>query len=341
MSPLGRVLHIGERSTALLLAVALGASTLIHSGFALAAYMRSISIFPPQPTCRAGESIQLQAYAKTAWNSQLMVTNSAHWHVSDAKLASHAGGGFFRCAAEGDVQVTARYLNTSTTFTLKVEPAIVMVDVPKEEPPPPPPPPMPEPEPTPAPQPAVPHETKPDNTPPPPAAKVGNLLTSTDDKQDDPNQKTYDFVTDPNGDEYGSGNAAKGGTADHGAPGAAASGKPGGTGTGGNGPPGPAAAPPGPPPVDKSRAASLTVDNPCKGFFPGDADDDLATVQVLVTVKPDGGVQTVSVVSENPKGQGFGKAARSCMLSAKFNPAFDKTGAPTAITQQFNIRFTR
>ncbi len=339
MSPLSRVLHIGERSTALLLAAAVGASTLIHSGFALAAYMRDVSIFPPEPTCRAGETIQLQAYAKTAWNSQLMVTNAAHWSVSDNKLASHAGFGFFRCVSEGNVAVTAQYLNRSSTFTLKVEPAIVMVDVPKDEPPPPPPPPV-EAEPAPAPQPAVPN-TKPDNTPPPPAAKVGNLLTATDDKNDDPNQKTYDFLTDPNGDEYGSGNAAKGGTADHGGPGAAANGKPGGTGTGGTGT-GPAPAVQAKPEVDKSRVASLaSSDNPCKGFFPGDADDDLATVQVLVTVKPDGTVNNVSVISENPKGQGFGKAARSCMLSAKFNAAFDKSGAPVAATQNFNIRFTR
>jgi len=338
-SPLARVLHMGgERSTALLLAVALGASTLIHSSFALAAYMREVTIVPPQPTCRAGEAIQLQAHAKTAWNSQLMVTNSAHWLVADDKIASHAGAGFFRCVGEGEVAITTRYLNRSTTFMLKVEPAIVMVDVPKEEPPPPPPPP--EPDPTPAPQPVVPQEAKPDNTPPPPAAKVGNLLTSNDDKPDDPNQKTYDFVTDPNGDEYGSGNAAKGGTADHGGPGAAASGKPGGTGTGGTGSVA-APAPPPPPAVDKSRLATFTVENPCKGFFPGDADDDVGYVKVQVKVRPDGSVETVSVLEENPKGQGFGKAARTCVGGAKFNPAWDKFGAPTAAMQTINIRFTR
>jgi outer membrane biosynthesis protein TonB len=340
VTPLSRVLHIGERSTSLLLAAAIGASTLIHSGFALASYMRDVTIFPPEPTCRAGESIQLQAYAKTAWNSQLMVTNAAQWKSSDDKIASHTGAGFFRCVGEGTVTVTTSYLNRSSTFTLKVDPALLMIDVPKEEPPPPPPPVV-EPEPTPAPAPAVPNETKPDNTPPPAAAKVGNLLTAPDNKADDPSQKTYDFNTDPNGDEYGSGLAAKGGTADHGGPGAVASGKPGGTGTGGTGT-GPAAAPAVTQTVDKSRPASLaSSNNPCAGFFPGDADDDLATVQVLVTVKPDGGVQNVSVVSENPKGQGFGKAARSCMLAAKFNAAFDKSGAPVATTQQFNIRFTR
>lgn len=338
VSPLSRVLRIGERSTAMLLALALGASTLIHSSFALAAYMREVTIVPAAPTCRAGEAVQLQAFAKTAWNSQLMVTYSAQWKVSDNSIASHAGAGLFRCVSEGTVTVTTQYLNRSTTFSLKVEPAIVMVDVEKKEEPPPPPPPEPEPAPTAAPP--VPTEAKPDNTPPPPAAKVGGLLTANDDKNDDPNQKTYDFVSDPDGKEYGSGNAAVGGTADHGAAGAAASGKPGGTGTGGSGS---VAAPQVQvaPPVDKSRPASLTIDNPCKGFFPGDADDDVGRVVVIVTVKPDGGVQTVSVAEENPKGQGFGKAARTCLLSAKFNPAWDKSGTPMVTTQQFNIRFTR
>jgi outer membrane biosynthesis protein TonB len=338
VNPLSRVLHIGERSTALLLAAAIGASTLIHSGFALAAYMRDVAIFPPEPTCRAGESIQLQAYAKTAWNSQLMVTNSAHWNVSDNKIASHTGAGFFRCISEGNVTITTSYLNRASTFTLKVDPAIIMVDVPKDEPPPPPPPPV-EADPIPAPAPAAPN-VKPDNTPPPPAAKVGNLLTATDDKTDDPNQKTYDFVTDPNGDEYGSGNAAKGGTAEHGGPGAAANGKPGGTGTGGSGAAlGPAVQ--AKPAVDKSRVATFTVDNPCKGFFPADADDDVATVKVLVAIRPDGTVQTVSVLDENPKGQGFGKAARTCVGGAKFNPAWDQFGAPITASQTINIRFTR
>lgn len=339
VNPLSRILHFGERSTALLIAIALGGSTLIHSGIALGAYMRDVTIFPAQPTCRAGESIQLQAYARTVWNSQLMVTGSAQWKVSDTRLASHAGGGFFRCVAEGEATITTSYLNRTTTFSLKIDPPIIMIEPPKEEPPPPPPAPEPEPEPTAK---AAPVENKaPESAPPPAAAKVGNLLTAPDDSKNDPDEGAVKFLSDENGNEFGSGYAAKGGTADQAGAGAKKDGKEGGTGTGGNGKaPGGAPTPP-PPTVDMSKAASLTVDNPCKGFFPGDADDDLARVEVLVTVKADGGVATVSVLNENPKGQGFGKAARTCMLSAKFNSALGKDGKPISVTQQFNIRFTR
>lgn len=342
VNPLSRILHFGERSLSggLLIAIALGGSTLIHSGIALAAYMRDVTIFPVEPQCRAGESIQLQAYAHTAWNSRLLVTNSAQWKVNDNKLASHAGGGFFRCVAEGTTTITTSYLNRTTTFSLKIDPPIIMIEPPKEEPPPPPPPPEPDPEPVQAKAPAI--EPKPaEAAPPPAAAKVGNLLTAPDDSKNDPDEGAVKFLSDENGKEFGSGYAAKGGTADQAGPGAKKDGKVGGTGGGGTGT-GTGTAPANTaPPVDMSRAASLTVDNPCKGFFPSDADDDVARVSVLVTVKADGSVATVSVMDENPKGQGFGKAARTCMLSAKFNSAFGKDGKPVAATQQFNIRFTR
>lgn len=339
MSPLSRVLNFGDRSGALLIGVALFASTSIHSTLALAAYMREVTVTPTDPVCRAGEAIQFEAFARSAWNSRLGVTNSASWSVSDNKIASHAGGGFFRCVAEGNVTVTTTYLNRSTTFTLKVEPALVMVDIPeekKEEPPPPPPPP--EPEPQPEVKPAEPPPEAKNEPPPPAAAKVGNLLTAPDDPKADKSDEPYSFLTDPNGNEYGSGAAAIGGTADKAPPGAVASGKPGGTGT--------VAAPPPPPPpgptVDLSRKASLpNAANACKGFFPGDADDDVATVKVMVTVKPGGEVASVTVMDENPKGQGFGKAARNCLLPAKFEPALDKDGKPTSGTLQFNIKFTR
>lgn len=334
VSPISRLLHFGERSASLLIGVALFGSISIHSTLALAAYMREVTVTPVDPVCRAGENIQFEASARSAWNSRLGVTSSAQWAVNDEKIAAHAGGGFFRCIAEGNVQVTTTYLNRTTTFTLKVEPALVMVDIPeekKEEPPPPPPPPEPEPEVKPA---EPPPEAKAE---PPAAAKVGNLLTAPDDPKADKNDEPYSFLTDPNGQEYGSGAAQIGGTADKAPPGAVATGKPGGTGS--------VAAPPPPPPpaptVDLSRKPELTVKDPCKGFFPGDADDDVAMVKVLVTVGPGGSVASVTVLDENPKGQGFGKAARTCLQAAKFQPGLDKSGAPMTASQQINIRFTR
>ncbi|MBI2392569.1 MAG: energy transducer TonB [Deltaproteobacteria bacterium] len=332
MNPFARVLRFGD-SGALLIGIALFGSTTIHSGFALASYMRELTVIPEQPVCRAGEGIQLQAFARSAWNSQLGVTNSATWSLSDAKIASHAGGGFIRCVSEGSVTVTTTYLNKTTTFTLKVEPAIVVVDVPEEkkEEPPPPPPPEPEPdkaEPTPPPDKV--------EAQPPAAAKVGSLLTANDDKSskdDDP----YTFLSDPDGKEYGSGAAAIGGTADKAPPGAVATGTPGGTGSASAKPP----PPPPPPAVDLSRKPSLNIPDPCKGFFPGDADDDVAVVVVMVTVKPNGEVAEAKVLNESPKGQGFGKAARTCLQSVKLQPGLDKEGKPTTGTEQFRLRFTR
>lgn len=339
VNPLARILHFGERSTALLLALALGGSTLIHSGFALASYMKDVTIVPAEPVCRAGETIQLQAYAKTAWNAKLMVTNSAQWKVAANKIASHAGGGFFRCVSEGSTLVTTSYLNRTSTFTLKVEPAIVMIDAPKEEPPPPPE--VKEPEPAPEPTKVAQAEIKQEAAPPPAAAKVGSLLTAPDDSKNDPDEGAVKFLSDENGNEYGSGVAALGGTADVGKLGAKKNGTEGGNGGGGGGGTGPGTQTKTAPAVDMSRAASLAIDNPCKGFFPSDADDDTARVQVLVTVRPDGGVEKVTVMSEDPKGQGFGKAARTCLVAARFNAALGKDGKPVGATQQFNIRFTR
>ncbi len=52
-----------------------------------------------------------------------------------------------------------------------------------------------------------------------------------------------------------------------------------------------------------SRKPTLSDPNACKGFFPSDAEDDLAQVSLLVVVKPNGQVVSASVVAENPKGQ--------------------------------------
>lgn len=342
-SPFQRVLTIGDRHTAALLAVALGASVLVHSGFALASYVREMNVTPAQPSCRAGETIQLEAFARPALGSTLRVTHSAQWSAPADGPASHAGGGFFRCVAEGTTTVTATYLNRTATVTLKVDPALVMVDVEEKKEEPPPPPPEPEPEPAPVAQaPAAPPEAKATPEPPPPAAaKAGNLLTAPDDQKTDPADEPYSFVTDPNGNEYGSGTVAKGGTEDFGKAGAVASGVPGGTGTG-VAAKGPAAPPPPQVKVDLSRKPTLAAGDGCgKSFFPADADDDVGMVQVLVTVKPSGEVATVSVMNENPKGQGFGKAARSCLLSKKFVPGLDADGKPVMSTTPVNIRFTR
>jgi TonB family protein len=213
------------------------------------------------------------------------------------------------------------------------------VEVPKEEPKDTP---EPTPDPTEAKNPNVPQETKATQEPPPPAAaRAGNLLTAPDQGAAD--DDTPKFVTDPNGNDYGSGVVAKGGTADVGKAGAAASGVPNGSGTG-TPAKGPIAPPPAPTIVaaaDLSRKANLPGANPCAGYFPADADDNEATVTVSVVVKPDGGVSSVSLVSEDPRGQGFGSAAKRCLSAAKLTPALDKAGTAVSSSTTFRIHFTR
>ncbi len=213
--------------------------------------------------------------------------------------------------------------------------------------------PAPEPEPVPAPAPAP--APEPDSKQPAPAAKpltapapkaaapaaakAGALLTAKSAAAEEP----VSFVTDPDGTTYGSGVVAKAGTAEVGAEGAQAGGVPSGTGT----------APAAPkvvgsgtgdaivPASDLSRGPALREPDACKGYFPSSADDDVATVSVTVVIKPNGDVASASVVFESPKGQGFGAAARSCLLGKRFDPGLDVNGKAVTTSTKVTVRFSR
>jgi protein TonB len=205
-------------------------------------------------------------------------------------------------------------------------------------PPPPPPAPVPEAEPplrpADAPAPAAPRSA------PPAAARAGALLTRKDDAPPKPTDpEPVDFVTDPNGTSYGSGVVARGGTADHGAPGAVA-----------GVPSAPAvaqrASAPAPgdaitPASDLSRAARLTVSNPCRGLYPNEASNDSGDVSLSLVVAATGQIRIVSILSESPPGQGFGRAARACMLAHRMDPAIDKTGAAVTSVASVIVHFSR
>jgi hypothetical protein len=178
----------------------------------------------------------------------------------------------------------------------------------------------------------------------PAAAKAGNLLTAPDDAHESGGEEPVSFVTDPNGSSYGSGVVAKGGTADVGLPGA----KVGGVVTTGKtlANPGttfvaPPAAPTIVPAANLSRMPKLEEANACKGFFPSGADDDSADATLVVVIKPDGGVSSASVVLETPKGQGFGNAARTCLLSKRFVPGLDKSGTAVLSSTTIRVHFNR
>lgn len=216
-----------------------------------------------------------------------------------------------------------------------VEPVVTEVEFAPVEPPPPPPPEQPVSEKS--------EEAAPVNAPavaksPPALGKAAPILAAKTDepaKADDP----ASFVTDPDGKEFGSGTVGAGGTADKGEK----DGKP-------AVPPSSAAQAPKPvvaapptitPPSNLSRPPKLAVADPCRGFFPASADDDAANVSVAVVVRPDGSVASANVVNETVTGQGFGKAARACLLATKFSPALDISGQSTHAAATVIVRFAR
>lgn len=234
-------------------------------------------------------------------------------------LAAHVGFGFF--APE---HVPAP----------RVTPPPVEVEFAQREPPPPPPAPVAAPEP-PAPAPA-PARAAPKIAAPPPAAKATAVMTAAPTAPDpSPSDEPFDFTSDPNNHVLSSGVVAVGGTGTHGLAGAQLGGR-------------------GTEPVhapvrgdgltaagDLSQSPRLRESDPCRGYFPSSAHDDVAAAVVRVIVNQQGVATSVSVVSESPIGQGFGAAARTCMLQQRFSPALDRQGRPAATAVNVNVKFSR
>lgn len=217
----------------------------------------------------------------------------------------------------------------------KVAPPVEVEFLPSEPPPlPPPPPPAPAPEPE-----KVAKATRAPAERAPEPAQAGRLLTAKPEAPPEQSNEPVDFVSDPNGTTYGGGVVAIGGKATFGKTGARA-----GVANHGDtveaGPKRPAgdglvAA------SDLSRAPRLNESDPCRGFFPRNASNDTAQASVLVTIGKNGGVSSARVVAENPGGQGFGQAARACMMTKRFVPALDRSGDPAATALRVNVRFSR
>jgi outer membrane biosynthesis protein TonB len=139
------------------------------------------------------------------------------------------------------------------------------------------------------------------------------------------------FVTDPSGSAFGYGTVARGGTGT-GAPGAQL---PDGPDAPVSGAGGKSAAP------ELSRPPSLRELDPCRGFFPERAQADRGEVSLKVRVEADGKVRSVAIAREVPAAQGFGSAARDCLMSKHFSPALDESGLPVAVLSPVTIRFSR
>jgi hypothetical protein len=163
------------------------------------------------------------------------------------------------------------------------------------------------------------------------AAKVGALLTSGEAAEsDDP----VAFLSDPNGGVYGSGVVAQGGQIEHGA-----------------GPLLGASVPVAEPSREKveavvpianlGRAPSLDEPDACRGFFPAEAAVDGANVDLVVVVQAEGRVISATIARESPEGEGFGRAARACLLSKRFTPGADRAGRPVTASTGVRVFFTR
>ena len=194
------------------------------------------------------------------------------------------------------------------------------------------------PEPAPV-EPAKATATKAVAAPAPAAARVGALVTAKADPVPTPGaEEPVDFTNDPSLVGFGSGVVAIGGKAEHGLAGAKPSVAPTNTGAG------TAAKSVGDALVaagDLSRKPGLGESDPCRGFFPAGASDDMATAAVLVTIAKSGAVTAVQLLSESPPKQGFGAAARTCMAGKRFSPGLDRDGKPAATAIRVNIRFLR
>jgi protein TonB len=105
----------------------------------------------------------------------------------------------------------------------------------------------------------------------------------------------------------------------------------------------PHAPPPPPPAVDHSKPATLVGSTAWNCPFPPEADSDgrdSAVATIVVTVRPDGTPQAVSVIAD--PGSGFGRAARACALGRRYQAGLDKDGNPTtATTPPIRVRFSR
>jgi protein TonB len=174
---------------------------------------------------------------------------------------------------------------------------------------------------------------------PPQPAQAGALLTAKADPLPTPAaEEPVDFTNDPTAVGFGSGVVAIGGRAKVGLANAQPSTAPAGLGTT---PLGKVAGDGLTAASDLSRKPGLGESDPCRGYFPSGASDDVASAAVMVTIGKNGAVSNVRLLSESPPKQGFGAAARTCMSSKRFSPGLDRDGKPTATAIRVNIRFRR
>lgn len=294
----------------------------------------------------------------TGWSDAALATTSVRAPPAPTRMAESVFADHGRAEREATTTVTALSAIVAgilhlgfawVTLTLPAGrsdalPRVTEVELaaPPEEPPPPPPPPSPEiPEGAPAAAVGTPSPAPATPAPAPAAARAGNVVVARDDAPlVSSSPDVVDFVTDPDGKSFGSGYVTRGGTADRAAsPGVTApSAVTGAAPRHGDARGGELAVAS---PESLGRAARLDEVDPCRGRYPPDARADEGVATVALVVRADGTIASATVVAETPTGDGFGAAARSCLVAKTFDAARDKSGAAVAARATIRVRFTR
>jgi protein TonB len=259
------------------------------------------------------------------WGVIIGLCGAVAFHIAAATEAARIANGMGRWAFEVRSEISA-YLSK-------------FYDIEMVEPPPPPPPPEPPPEEK-APEPETPKPVAvkapaPDKEQPPPApAQAGKILTQEPDPNEPVDLTGQGFVTG-NADSYAGGVTANTGTSKNAVRdlNAVVGGTPGGTGTKVGAPLGP----------DQSRPASVLGSSQWDCPFPAEADAEeinYQRVKLMIVVRPDGTPQDAKVIAD--PGNGFGREARKCALTRRYEPARDREGrAVLGTIPQINITFQR
>lgn len=92
--------------------------------------------------------------------------------------------------------------------------------------------------------------------------------------------------------------------------------------------------------VSKPRLL-LGGSDPCHGLFPWRAQSDHGEVTLVLRVDPSGYPQLERVVDEQPRGEGFAEAARSCARRLRFSAAHDARGVAIAARSVVKLGFDR
>ena len=95
------------------------------------------------------------------------------------------------------------------------------------------------------------------------------------------------------------------------------------------------------PASDLTRPARLEEADACRGYFPPGATSDRASAVVSVVVRANGRVASASIVEESPPAEGFGAAAKACLLAKEFAPALGRSGEPTNAAATVRVHFSR